>query len=163
MLCLTKVSQGLVDTMRRQTLPRQCAHIVDLITILWKNVSNRSERKRRKLARLVLHLTKIRIVQLGNPLDTDLKIIWSQNVPSHLKTVRKDASLKNPTKKVIVHATTAMMTTNLRYMNLWNECLLMTNAKVKTMATVRNWPIIFWIQELRAIWRHKLRTSFQDH
>ena len=131
---MTTVSQGLVDTVRRQTLPRQSAHIVDLITILWKNVSKISERKKRKLVLLVLHLTKIRIVQLGNTLDADLNIILSQNVPSHLKTVRKDASLKNLRKKVIVHATTAMMTINLRYTDLWHECLVMTNAKLKTMA-----------------------------
>ena len=138
---MTTVYQGLVDTARRQTLPRQSAHIVDLITILWKNVSKGSERKRRKLARLVLHLNKILIVQLGNALDADLKIILSQNVPSHLKTVRKDASLKNLRKKVIVHATTSMMTMTIRYMNLWHECLVMTKAKVKTMVTVCNWSI----------------------
>ena len=40
-----------------------------------ENISKRLERKRRKLARLVLHLTKIRIVQLRNALDADLKII----------------------------------------------------------------------------------------
>ena len=84
--------------MKKQTLPRQSAHIVDFLTILWKNVSKGSERKRRKLARLVLHLTKIRIVQHGNALDADLKIILSQNVPSHLKKVRKDAILTNLSK-----------------------------------------------------------------
>ena len=125
--------------------------------------SKGSDRKRKNLARLVFHITKIRIFQIGNDLDADLKIIWSQNFPSHLKTVRKDAILKNLRKKVIVHTTTAMMTTTLKYTHIWHECLVMTNAKVSTMATVRNWPIGFWIQELRAIWRRKLRTSFQDH
>ena len=72
---LTTVSQVLVDKMRNQTLSRQSAHIVDLLTILWKNVSKRPERKRRKLALLVLHLTKIRIVHFGNTLDADLKIL----------------------------------------------------------------------------------------
>ena len=90
-------------------MPRQSAHIVDLITILWKNASKRLEKKKRKLVLLVLHLKKTQIVQLGNALDADLKIILSQNVPSHIKTVRKDASLKNLRKMVIVHATTAMM------------------------------------------------------
>ena len=66
---------GIVDTMRRENLSRQSAHIVDLITILWKNVSKRPERKNRKLVLLVLHLTKIRIIQLGNALDADMKII----------------------------------------------------------------------------------------
>ena len=36
------------------------------------------------------------------------------------------------------HATTAMMTTTLRYTHLWHKCLVMTNAKVKTMAIVGN-------------------------
>ena len=53
-----------------------------------------SEKKKRKLVLLVLSQTKIQIVQLGNALDADPKIILSQNVPSHLKTVIKDASLK---------------------------------------------------------------------
>ena len=47
--------------MRKQTLPRQSADIVDLITILWENVSKISEKKKRKLVLLVLHLTKIQI------------------------------------------------------------------------------------------------------
>ena len=96
--------------MRKQTMSRQSAHIVDFLTILRKNVSKRSEKKRRKLVLLVLRLTKIQIVQLGNDLDADLKIILSQNVPSDLKTVIKDASLTNLRKKAIVQKTTAMMT-----------------------------------------------------
>ena len=87
---------------------------------------------------MVLHITKIRIIQLRNALDADHRIIGSQNVPSHLKIMRKDASLKNLGEKVIVHATTAMMTMNLKYTHLWHKCLVMTNKKVKTMAKVRN-------------------------
>ena len=66
--------QGIVDTMRGQNLSRQGAHIVDLLTILWKNVSKGLDRKRKNLARLVFHLTEIRIVWLGNVIDTDLNI-----------------------------------------------------------------------------------------
>ena len=44
--------------MRRQTLSRQSAHIVDFLTILWKNVLKRSENKKRKLVLLVLRQTK---------------------------------------------------------------------------------------------------------
>ena len=40
-----------------------------------ENSSKISERKKKKLVLLVLHLTNIRIVQLGNALDADLKII----------------------------------------------------------------------------------------
>ena len=74
-LILTTVSQGLVYTMRGNTLSRQSAHFVDLITIMSKNVSKVSDRKRRKLARLVFHLTGIRNVRLVNIMDVDLKII----------------------------------------------------------------------------------------
>ena len=33
-------------------------------------------------------------------------------------------------KKVIVHKTTAKIIVTARYMNLWNECLAMTNGKI---------------------------------
>ena len=32
-------------------------------------------------------------------------------------------------KKVIVHATTAKIIVTARYMNLWHECIAMTNGK----------------------------------
>ena len=41
-------------------------------------------------------------------------------------------------RKVIVHVTTAKMTTTIRYTHIWNEYLVMTNAKVEIMVTVRN-------------------------
>ena len=148
---MTTENQGLVNTMRKQTLPRQSAHIVDLLTILWKNVSKISEKKNIKLVLLVLCLTKIQIVQLGNALDADMKIILWQNVPSHLKIVRKDASQYVLMNKVIVHEATAKMTMTIRYTHLWRECLVMTNVNVKSTVTVLNLPIGFWIQELRAI------------
>ena len=75
-----------------------------------ENVSKRSEKKKRKLVLLVLRQTKIQIVQLGNALYADLKIILSQNVPSHLNIVRNDASLTYLRKKVIVQKTIVMMT-----------------------------------------------------
>ena len=43
------------------------------------------------------------------------------------------------------------ITTTIRYRHLWHECLAMTNAKVKSMVTVRNRPIKLWIREQRAI------------
>ena len=36
----------------------------------------------------MFHLTEIRNVRLGNALDGDMKITWSQNVPSHQKITR---------------------------------------------------------------------------
>ena len=55
--------------------------------------------------------------------------------PKDSGKIRKSGNLR---KKVIVHATTAMMTMTIRYTHLWHECLMMKNAKVKTMVTVRN-------------------------
>ena len=100
---------------------------------------------------------------LGNALDVDLMITWSQNVPSHQKVMRNGEGKYVLMKKVIMHATTAKIVMTIRYTHLWHECLAMTNTKVKSMVTVCNWPIGFWIQEQRAIWRRKLRISFQDH
>ena len=71
----TTATQGLVDTMRGHTLSRKSAHFVDLITILRKNVSKGSDRKRKKLTQLVFNLTEIRNVRLGNVIYVDLKII----------------------------------------------------------------------------------------
>ena len=81
---------------------------------------------------------KIRIVQLGNVIDADLKIILLQNVPSHLKTAKINASRKNLRKKAIVRKTIATMTMTLKYTHLWHECLMMTSGKTKIMAIVRN-------------------------
>ena len=53
-------------------------------------------------------------------------------------------------KNVIMHATTAKMIVTARYMFLWLECLAMTNAKLKSMVTVINLPIGFFIRDQRA-------------
>ena len=94
--------------------------------------------KGKKFARLVFHLTEIWNVLFGNVIDVDLKIILSQNIPIHLKTARNDVSQYVLMKKVIVHATTAKMTMTIRYTHLWQECIVMTNEKVESMATARN-------------------------
>ena len=73
------------------------------------------------------------------------------NFPKPPKDIEKRRKSENLRKKVIVHATTVMMNMTLRYTHLCHECLVMTNAKIKIMATVRNGPIGFWIQDLRAI------------
>ena len=78
----------------------------------------------------MLHLTGIRNVHLGNALDVDLKIIWSQNVPSHQKIMKNGKSKYVLMKKVIVHAETAKIKMNIRYTHLWHECLVMTKTKV---------------------------------
>ena len=62
-------AQVLVETEKEHTLSRQSANFVDLITILRKDVLKGLDRKRRKLARLMFHLTDIRNVRLGNALD----------------------------------------------------------------------------------------------
>ena len=100
--------------------------------------SNKIRKEKEKNRSAGTSSKKIQIVQLGNALDADLKIILSQNVPSHLKTVRKDASLTNLRKRAIVQKITAMMTMTLKYTHLWHKCLMMTYAKKKIMAIVRN-------------------------
>ena len=55
-------------------MSRQSAHFVDLKTILRKKGLKGSDRKNKKLARLVFHLTEIRNVRLRNAIDVDLKI-----------------------------------------------------------------------------------------
>ena len=69
-------------------------------------------------------------VRLRNALDVDLNITWSQNVPSHQNITRNGESKYVLMKKVIVHATTAKITMTIRYTHLWQECLVLTNAKV---------------------------------
>ena len=44
---------------------------------------------------------------------------------------KRRKSDKSKKKKVIVRATTAMMTMTLRYTHLWHKCLMMTYAKKK--------------------------------
>ena len=104
---LTTVSQGLVHIMIRHTMSRQSVNFVDLITILRENVSKGLDKKRRKLAWFVFHLTEIRNV-LVNAIDVDLKITWLQNVPSHQKIMRNYVSKYVLMKKIIVHATTVV-------------------------------------------------------
>ena len=80
--------------MKKQTLPRQSSHIVDLLTILWEIFSKRSDKKNRKLVLLVLRQTKIQIVQLENALDAAPKIILLLNVQNHLKMEKRKTERK---------------------------------------------------------------------
>ena len=68
------VSKGLVDIVREHILFIQSAHFEEVIIIMRKNVSKGLERKRRKLAQLMVCLTEIRNDRLGNALDVDLDI-----------------------------------------------------------------------------------------
>ena len=86
----------------------------------------------------MFHQTEIGNICLGNALDVDLNITLSQNVPSHQKITINGEGKYVLMKKVIVYVTTAKVTTTIRYMHIWHECLVMTNAKVKNMMTVRN-------------------------
>ena len=77
-------------------------------------------------------------VRLGNDLYVDLNITQLQNVQRHQKITRNLEIKYVLMKKVIVHATTAKMTMTIIYTHLWHECIVMTNAKVESMVTVRN-------------------------
>ena len=91
-----------------------------------ENVLKISEKKKRKLVLLVLRQTKIQIVHLGNAFRCGSEDHLIANVPNHLKTVRKDASLTKLRKRAIVRKTIATMTMTLKYTHLWHECLMMT-------------------------------------
>ena len=86
----------------------------------------------------MFHLEEIWNVRLRNALDVDLKITLSQNVPSHQKIIRNGEGKYVLMRKVIVYETTAKMTRTIRYTHIWHECLVTTNAKVKSMVTVCN-------------------------
>ena len=59
-------------------------------------------------------------VRLGNALDVDLKIMWSQNVQSKYVLL----------EKVIMHATKAKIIVTARYMHISHECIAMMNGKI---------------------------------
>ena len=65
----------------------------------------------------------------------DHLIVICPNPPKDSEKRRKS---ENPRKRVIVHVTTEMMTMTLKYTHIWHKCLMMTNAKIKIMAIVRN-------------------------
>ena len=133
-----KALQVLVEIVRDQIMFRKYALFVKVLTILQKNVSKGLDRKKKKLARLMFHLTEIWNVRLRNDLDVDLNITLLQNVLSHQNIMRNGERKYVLMKKVIVHATTAKIKMTIRYRNLWHKCLAMTSAKVKSMVTVRN-------------------------
>ena len=58
--------------------------------------------------------------------------------PKPPKDNEKQLSQVRFNEKEIVHATTAKITATKRYMHPWHICLAMTNAKEKSMVTVRN-------------------------
>ena len=86
----------------------------------------------------MLHLINKCNVCLGNDLDVDLKITLLQNVPSHQKIIKNGKGKYVLMEKVIVHVTTAKIMMTGIYTHLWHECLAMTDAKLKSMVTVRN-------------------------
>ena len=58
----------------------QSALFVEVLIIMQKNISKGSERKRRKLVRLVNQTTDVRNVCLVNVLDADMKTTYLKNV-----------------------------------------------------------------------------------
>ena len=95
----------MVGIVKEHMLLNESAHFCGVIITLRKNVSNGEESKSKKLARLMLHSIDKWNVRLGNALDVDLNITWSQNVQSKYILM----------KKVIVHATTSKRTMIKRY------------------------------------------------
>ena len=67
-------AQVLVEIVREKTLFRKSAHFVEVQITLQRNVSKKSDRKRKNLARLMLRKTEERKGHLKTNLDVDLKI-----------------------------------------------------------------------------------------
>ena len=66
----------------------------------------------------------------GRHVTEKQKVQVQIQVPSHQKIMKNGESKYILMKKVIVHATTAKITTTIRYTHLWHKYLVMTNAKV---------------------------------
>ena len=66
--------QVLVGIEKEHMMFRQSAHFVEVTIILQKNASKVSERKSKKLARLMFHPIDIWNVCIENTLDVDLMI-----------------------------------------------------------------------------------------
>ena len=69
--------------------------------------------------------------------DVYLKITWLQNIQSHQKIMRNGEIKYVIMKKLILHATPAIITVTKRYMHLWHVCLSMMNVQVKVMVRFR--------------------------
>ena len=119
-------------------MSRKSAIFVDVPTILQKCISKGSERKIKKLVRLVIQITDIRNVHLGNILDVDLNITYLLNVRSQLNRMINGEIKYVSMKKLIVHVTTAKISIIKMYMHIWHVCLIITNVSVRSPVTVRN-------------------------
>ena len=68
-------NKPITETIEKENTPfRKSAHFAEVTIMTHKNASKGQEKKRRKFARLMFHLTEIRNVRLRNALDVDLKI-----------------------------------------------------------------------------------------
>ena len=158
-------AQVVVKIVREKLLSRKSALFVEVPTILQKNVWKVSERKSKKLVRMVFRTKNVQKARLVNVLDTYLNIALLLNVWSHPKIIRNGKIKYVSVKEVIVHlrknVTTVIITTTKTYMHLWHVCLIMTNVLVEILVTAHNWPIGFKIQNQHVIWRQRFRISFR--
>ena len=132
---MTTVPQGLVDIMRGHTLSRKSAHVVDLITILRKNVSKGLDRKRKKLVRLVLWTTDeqnghLEMFRCGYEYHLTAKC---PKPPKENEKRRKQVRFNEK-----LHMTTAKIKMTNIYMHLWHACLIILYVSVEILVTVHN-------------------------
>ena len=121
--------------MRRKTLPRQSAHIVDLISILWGKFQN-------------IRKGKVKACSAGTSSnknsDCPARKCFRCGCEDHTiakcpkppKDSEKRRKYEKSKEKLIMRATPAMMTMPLKYTHLWHKYLIKTNTKVKIMAIV---------------------------
>ena len=98
-----------------------------------KNVSKRLGKTKRKLKRklvlLGLRQKEIQIVQLGNAIDADPKIILSLIVRNLQKTEKRKTERKYvlaKRRKAIALKITVTMKMNTKYTHPWHDCQMMT-------------------------------------
>ena len=101
---------------------RQSAPFVEVLITLQKDASNNRQTER----------TPMKSFRYGSedPLITKF--------PKPPKDNEKHKNKYVLIKKVIVHATTAKITVNKRYMHLWHLCLVIMNVQVEILVTVCN-------------------------
>ena len=116
----------------------QSTHFVEVLITLQKNVSKGSDRKRKKLLRLLIQTIDKWDGRHGNVLDVDLKITKLQNFRNHQRKMRKGESNYVLMQKGIVHWKTTKITVTKRYMHQLHEFLVMTNVRVEILVIVGN-------------------------
>ena len=134
--------QVVVKIVIEKILSIQSALLAEVPTLLQKQISKYSERRRKKLVRMKIQKTDRHNQHSANVSYADLKITSFLNVQSHLKRMRNGRSKSESVKEVIVYCknntTMVIIKTTKRYMHLWYVCLIMKKFLKDILVTVRS-------------------------